>query len=106
MDAGFTKRPGVAPRPNVFLVARTHNRNLSARQGQINESVDNPICSPTCCGFQVDGLLTTGRYGRIGLCDSAALPVPAEIDARLVPHRQRHEPVNLAAVRLPPMILA
>jgi hypothetical protein len=35
-----------------------------------------------------------------------ALPVSAEIDARLVPHRQRHDPINLDAVRIAPMILS
>ena len=34
------------------------------------------------------------------------LPVAAEIDARLVVHRQRHDPVNLIAVRNPPVVLA
>ena len=34
------------------------------------------------------------------------LPIAAEIDAGLVPHRQRHDPVNLDAVRLFPVILA
>src|SRR5438132_783337 len=36
----------------------------------------------------------------------AALPVSAEIDARLVPHRQSHHPVNLDSVGVAPMILA
>ena len=34
------------------------------------------------------------------------LPVPAEIDARLAPHRQRYHAIDLDAVRVPPMILA
>ena len=34
------------------------------------------------------------------------LPISAEIDARLVPHRQRHDPINLEAVRVFPVILA
>ena len=34
------------------------------------------------------------------------LPIPAEIDARLVPHRQRYNAIDLDAVRVPPMILA
>ena len=34
-----------------------------------------------------------------------ALPVPAEIDAGLVVHRQRHDPVNLGAVRVFAVIL-
>jgi hypothetical protein len=35
----------------------------------------------------------------------AALPVAAEINAWLVAHRQSHDPVNLAAVRIAPVIL-
>ena len=38
--------------------------------------------------------------------DPAPLPVPAEIDARLVVHRQRRDPVNLAAIRNPTVVLA
>jgi hypothetical protein len=34
------------------------------------------------------------------------LPIAAEIDTRLVPHRERHNPVNLEAIGLFPMILA
>jgi hypothetical protein len=36
----------------------------------------------------------------------ASLPITAEIDAGLVPHRQRHDSVNLDAVRFLPVILA
>src|SRR5258708_2679493 len=35
-----------------------------------------------------------------------ALPIAAEIDARLVPHRQRHHSVDLNAIRVAPVILA
>ena len=34
------------------------------------------------------------------------MPIAAKIDARLVPHDQRHNPVNLIAVAVPPVILA
>jgi hypothetical protein len=34
------------------------------------------------------------------------LPIPAEIGARLVPHRQRHDAVGLGAVRVFAVILA
>jgi len=37
---------------------------------------------------------------------SRTLPIPAEIDARLVRHRQGHDAVNLAAIRIAAMILA
>ena len=36
----------------------------------------------------------------------APLPIAAEVDAGLAPHRQRHDPVNLDAVRVSPVILA
>jgi hypothetical protein len=36
----------------------------------------------------------------------ASLPISAEIDARLVPHRERDDEVNLHPVRVAPMILA
>jgi hypothetical protein len=35
----------------------------------------------------------------------AALPVAAEIDARLVLHRERDDPINLAPIRVAPVIL-
>src|SRR4051794_8778542 len=38
--------------------------------------------------------------------DSVPLPVPAEIAARLIVQRQGRDPVNLAAVRNPPVVLA
>jgi hypothetical protein len=37
---------------------------------------------------------------------SASLPIAAEIDARLVPHRQRYNAIDLDAVRVFPMILS
>jgi hypothetical protein len=35
-----------------------------------------------------------------------SLPISAEIDAWLVPHRERHDPIDLDAVRVFPVILA
>src|ERR1700730_9200940 len=47
------------------------------------------------------------RFVRLSFSAAPApLPVSAEIDARLVPHRQRHDAIDLDAVRVPPMILA
>ena len=34
------------------------------------------------------------------------MPITAEINARLVPHSKRHNPINLEAVRIFPVILA
>jgi hypothetical protein len=36
----------------------------------------------------------------------ATLPVAAETDARLVPHRQPYSAINLAAVRIAPVIFS
>ena len=47
------------------------------------------------------------RADRTGVAlsrDPAPLPIAAEIDARLVVHRQRHDPVNLAAVGCSPVV--
>ena len=47
---------------------------------------------------------------QLGLIDNlgcpATLPIPAKIDTLLAPHCQRHDAIDLDAVRLPPMILA
>jgi len=45
-------------------------------------------------------------YSIEGLSRSRPLPIAAKIDARLVTHGERHDPVNLRPVRLAAMILA
>src|SRR5207253_8058833 len=53
-----------------------------------------------------DGHVTGVQTCALPICSEITLPIAAEIDARLVAHRERNHAINLAAVRIAPMILA